>query len=102
MAIEEGTRLGGRGCPRCGRHDTEGVPKHGVQWCLACTWRWTPCSTYCRGYRVEVGKWPEEPKIMGCVECGVPNRIARWWPEAWRAMAVSLAKFKMDPLTDVG
>lgn len=102
MSIAAGVRMGGRGCPSCGSHDTEGIGKGGAQWCLSCHHRWVPCQSYCRGYRVEVPGPREDrthgPKVRGCPECGVPDKIARWWPEAWRAVASELAKLKLEPV----
>jgi hypothetical protein len=38
------------------------------------------------------------PEIIGCRECKVPDKIARLWPEAWRAMANRLAVDKLEQL----
>lgn len=92
-----GTRIGGRGCPQCGSHDTEGLGRGGVQWCHSCDHRWFPCSPGCRGYRLEVDP-NADPRIIGCPGCGVPDGIARLWPESWRAMAYRLDGKKLDSL----
>jgi hypothetical protein len=91
--------MGGRGCPRCGSHDTEGLAKGGISWCHTCDNRWFPCRPGCRGYvlRVDSG---DDPVILGCPDCGVPDKIARWWPEAWRAMQYRLAEFKLESVAD--
>lgn len=99
MPVEKGTKMGGRGCPRCGGHNTEGVGratdgKPGVKWCLTCKHRWFPCTTTCRGYKLEMKGPDKAPAIMGCELCGVPDRVARYWPEAYRAMAMELQKLK--------
>lgn len=39
-----------------------------------------------------------EPEIRGCVECGVPDVVARRWPETWRAMAYKLDIKKKEEL----
>lgn len=91
-------RIGGRGCPSCGSHDTEGLGKTGAQWCISCSHRWIPCSYHCRGYRLDVDSNPEHPCIKGCPDCGVPDRIAWKWPEAWRAMALQLDSNKLKPI----
>lgn len=97
MALRKGTRIGGRGCPTCGSHDTEGIGKGGVQWCHACNHRWQPCAPGCRGYRLDI-RATDGPAIIGCSECGVPDTTARRWPEAWRAMAHRLTADKMEQL----
>jgi len=91
-------RIGGRGCPSCGSHDTEGVSRAGIQVCISCAHRWFPCSPGCRGYRLEPDADP--PRIIGCPDCGVPDRIAWQWPEAWRGMMYRLAGRKLESLTD--
>jgi hypothetical protein len=94
-------RIGGRGCPRCGSHDTLGLGKTGAQICNRCDYRWLPCGDqYCRGYRVTIDP---EPTVMGCPDCdaehgGVPLTVVRWWPEAWRALARSLNDNKLEPI----
>lgn len=98
MPVESGTKMGGRGCPNCGGHNTEGVGrtsdgKPGVKWCITCRHRWHPCEASCRGYRLNM-KGKEGPMIIGCPKCGVPDRFARSWPEAYRAMANELQKLK--------
>ena len=97
-AVEK--RIGGRGCPSCGSHDTEGLSRTGAQWCQTCNHRWTPCSAHCRGYRLNFDG--DIPTIDGCKDCGVPNKIARWWPESYRAMSLKLAELrsKMDAVTE--
>jgi hypothetical protein len=95
MALKAGTRMGGRGCPSCGSHDTEGLGKGGAQWCLTCNHRWAPCTPGCRGYRLDI-RASDGPVIIGCKDCGVPDRFARVWPEAWRAMANRLSEKKLD------
>lgn len=92
-------RIGGRGCPSCGSHDTEGLTNSGAQWCMTCNHRWVPCARHCRGYSIEYDH-PDGPKIRGCKECGVPDKIARWWPEAYRMIGVELGKHK-DKLKSV-
>lgn len=97
-------RIGGRGCPRCGSHDTESLARRGVWACLTCGGHWTPCSTACRGWLCDIHA-PEGPAIVGCAECGVPDRVARTWPEAWRDLAKHLDGRKMAatvPITDPG
>jgi hypothetical protein len=44
----------------------------------------------------------EVPSIRGCRDCGVPDRIARWWPETYRAMqkALNATKIKMRPVEE--
>ncbi len=85
-------RIGGRGCPSCGSHNTSGLGKGQAQWCDTCNFRWVPCSPGCRGYDCLIPSVNEdfEPQILGCEGCGVPNEIARKWPEAWRAVAKRL------------
>jgi hypothetical protein len=69
-----------------------------VYWCVTCRHRWFPCTSRCRGYKLEkAGK--EGPTILGCTGCGVPDRIARTWPEAYRAMARELDFLKQSVLT---
>lgn len=97
-------RMGGRGCPRCGSHNTWGLGRSGVQVCDACDYRWAPCSdNYCRGYRIEM---KPIPSITGCPDCdadhgGVPDHVVQFWPEAWRAIARHLDEHKMDPVVPV-
>lgn len=38
------------------------------------------------------------PKVIGCPGCGVPDRIARWWPEAHRKLAAALDERKKQEL----
>lgn len=91
-------RIGGRGCPSCGSHDTEGLARTGDQWCMSCNHRWSPCSAHCRGY--EIGFPKSGPLITGCRQCGVPDEIAVWWPEAHRAVSLKLAEIrpKLEPV----
>lgn len=89
-------RIGGRGCPGCGSHDTENVSRDGMTWCNTCQHRWVPCVPGCRGYGLDLESTP--PEIRGCVKCGVPDAIARCWPEAWRLMALRLDGRKLDPV----
>ncbi len=80
-------RLGGRGCPSCGTHDTEGLGRAGtVHWCNGCGHKWFPCTPGCRGYALDVNS-KAGPQVIGCADCGVPDRIARHWPESHRALA---------------
>lgn len=104
MAIREYVRPAdtsskARGCPRCGSHDTSGIStRGGAQWCNFCDLKWLPCAAHCRGYVVDVtGPYPE---VRGCKECGVPDRIARWWPEAYKALNAAMLKDldKMAPV----
>lgn len=97
MSLRRGTRIGGRGCPTCGSHDTEGFGRGGAQWCHSCDHRWTPCTPGCRGYRLDL-RVRSGPEITGCPECGVPDKVARRWPEAWRAMANRLGVEKMEAI----
>ncbi len=89
-------RIGARGCPACGSHDTAGLSGRGAQWCSSCGHRWAPCRPHCRGYVLDTSS--EVPAIRGCRDCGVSDRIARWWPEAYRAMSLELANAKMEPV----
>lgn len=91
-------RIGGRGCPSCGSHDTEGLARTGAQWCMGCNHRWVPCSAHCRGYEISFPR--SGPTIKGCQKCGVPDKIAMWWPEVYRALALKLAalKPKLEPV----
>ena len=92
-----GKRIGGKGCPSCGSHDTDFLRASGTQWCSACDHKWTPCGTpYCKGFEVDVSG--EFPTIRGCRSCGVPDRIARWWPEAYRAVYKALGGKKLEEL----
>jgi hypothetical protein len=88
-------RIGGRGCPHCGSHDTEGLARHGAWWCLTCDHRWVPHSATCRGWDLDM-RHPDGPLVVGCIPCGVPNRIARTWPEAWRDLAKKLDGKKLE------
>lgn len=97
-----GKRIGGRGCPRCGSHDTAGMRLRdgtlGAQWCYTCEQRWLPCKlAYCRGYKLDLDA-KTGPVIYGCHECGVPDAVARRWPEPYRAMAKALDGKKFDRL----
>lgn len=99
---DESKRIGGRGCPRCGSHDTAGMRLRngtlGAQWCYTCEQRWLPCTiAYCRGYKLAVDD-TKGPMIYGCAECGVPDYIARRWPETYRAMAKLLDGKKFERL----
>ena len=91
--------MGGRGCPRCGSHDTWGLGRSGAQVCEACDYRWIPCTDqYCRGYRTGLEPLPY---IFGCPDCdrehdGVPDRVVQFWPEAHRALARKLDETKLD------
>lgn len=96
MSLQVGHKIGGRGCPSCGSHDTECGAHGGVQWCVSCRHRWVPCRPRCKGYSVEIGD--KGPNILGCRDCGVPDKIARWWPEAYRAAAALLADRKLEPV----
>lgn len=40
----------------------------------------------------------EIPAIKGCKDCGVTDEIARWWPEAYRALATRLSAAKNEEL----
>lgn len=91
--------MGGRGCPRCGSHDTERVSRGGVQWCHSCDARWFPCRPGCRGYDIKIEPG-SDPRIEGCTGCGVPDSIARQWPEAWRAVAYRLDTKKLEAVTE--
>jgi hypothetical protein len=95
MRFKKRTRIGGRGCPRCGSHDSKST-KHTASRCNACGHEWTPCVPGCRGYRLDVPEAPGKPRILGCSACGVPDHIAGRWPEAWRAMAHRLTPGKID------
>lgn len=96
MSRAKGEARGGRGCPNCGSHNTENLGRGAYQWCHDCNHRWVPCAPGCRGYRLDM----QEPKIIGCPDCGVPDNVARFWPEAWRAVANKLALSKRDELND--
>jgi hypothetical protein len=95
MGRKPGVKIGGRGCPTCGSHDTISVGRSGLQMCITCDYRWFPCSPGCRGYDLDVGT---APRILGCTRCGVSDAIAVRWPEAWRAMAYRLDGKKLEPL----
>jgi hypothetical protein len=82
-------RIGGRGCPQCGSHNTQGFTRGGAQWCFSCNNKWVPCQRTCRGWRLDMHH-PDGPSVIGCVDCGVPHRIARTWPEAHNALARQL------------
>jgi hypothetical protein len=99
MPVARGKRIGGRGCPACGSHDTEGLGRSGAQWCNTCAHRWLPCSPGCRGYRLYFDD-EKVPYIAGCEDCGVPDKVARQWPEAWRAMAHRLDSKKLEAIVD--
>lgn len=99
MALKPGTRMGGRGCPGCGSHDTEGLGKGGAQWCHTCNHRWMPCTPGCRGYRLDVHD-KDGPKLIGCKDCGVADKLVQFWPEAWRAMANRLGSRKLDAIEE--
>jgi len=94
-----GKRIGGRGCPACGSHDTEALTTAGAQWCVTCHHRWIPCSAGCRGYRMDM-RAPEGPMIIGCKDCGVPDKVARMWPEAYRTMMYRLSGKKLESLVE--
>jgi hypothetical protein len=97
---ESGKRIGSRGCPGCGSHNTEGTRgKNVVYWCRTCRHRWLPCSSRCRGYVAKLDA-KDGPLVLGCVGCGVPDRVARMWPEAYRALARELDFVKQSQLTD--
>jgi len=87
MAFKAGKRLGGRGCPECGSHDTESMGRAGsATWCNSCGHRWIPCKPGCRGYDFDMNL-RLGPTVIGCKECQVPDRVARQWPEDHRALA---------------
>jgi hypothetical protein len=90
------TRIGGRGYPLCGSHDTERFHNAGAQWCNCCNHKWVPCQPHCRGYSVDLDYGP--PFIRGCDDCGVPDRIAQRWPEGYRSVSFALAGKKLDPI----
>ena len=95
-----GYKIGSKGCPSCGSHDTDHLRVAGAQWCNTCGHRWVPCDTaFCRGYEIDItGEFPE---IRGCKGCGVPTRIARWWPEAHRAVyRALLERDKLEAIED--
>lgn len=92
-------RIGGRGCPACGSHNTEGLGPAGAQWCITCHHRWIPCSPGCRGYQLDVDH-ADGPQIVGCRGCGVPDKLARMWPETYRAMMYRLGGSKLERLVD--
>ncbi len=92
-------RVGGRGCPTCGSHDTEGPGRGALSWCNTCTHSWVPCTPGCRGYFVVVEDHTT-PEILGCPRCGVPNDIARRWPEAWRQVAARLDSKKLEAVVE--
>lgn len=106
MARVKGMRIGGSGCPKCGGHNTERGPHAGkglgyIRWCNTCAHRWQPCEPGCRGYKLFVpgaagfsSKRGDVPAIRGCPDCGVPDKVAAYWPEAYRAMAVAMDKHK--------
>jgi hypothetical protein len=94
-----GKKIGSKGCPACGSHNTESINYGGAQWCNACGYRWAPCDTpHCRGYEIDLGG--DVPVIRGCKGCGVPDRIARWWPEAYRAIHKVLLDRKLKEMED--
>ena len=88
-------RIGGRGCPNCGSHATQGLSRAGAWWCETCDHRWVPCLPNCRGWEYDM-RHPDGPLVIGCVACGVPNRVARTWPEAWRELAKKLDGHKLE------
>lgn len=91
MAFGKGKKLGGRGCGACGSHDTENMGRAGTaSWCNTCGHKWIPCRPGCRGYEFDMTA-KSGPVVIGCAGCGVPDRIARNWPEAHRALANRLA-----------
>lgn len=95
-------RIGGRGCPSCGGHNTDSLRTRdgsiAAQFCYNCEFKWLPCSPGCRGYSLEMDT-PAGPMIRGCVGCKVPDTVARTWPEAYRAMARVLDARKLEGLT---
>lgn len=92
--------MGGRGCPECGSHDTEGLGRAGTAvWCNGCGYKWFPCTPGCRGYQLVLDA-DGGPTVEGCKECGVPSRIARHWPEAYRALANRLDGKRLEPVTE--
>lgn len=97
-------RVGGRGCPACGSHNTERLARSaagiGAQWCRDCRNRWQPCEPHCRGYRFDLSNKHTGPAIIGCPNCGVPDPIARTWPEAYRAAARELDGAKHSQVTE--
>lgn len=94
-----GKRIGGKGCPSCGSHNTESINYGREMQCDTCGNRWEPCDTpYCRGYEIDIGG--DAPTIRGCRGCGVPDRVARWWPEAYRAIHRELIKKKGAEMED--
>ena len=96
--VSERPRRGGRGCRACGSHRTQMLGK-AEQICRDCGEVWAPCAPYCRGYRLDV-RADEGPTVIGCPDCGVPTRLARHWPEAWRALARELAEKKLEPVDE--
>jgi hypothetical protein len=70
-----------------------------IYWCRTCRHRWMPCSARCRGYALKMST-PTGPAIVGCEGCKVPDRIARMWPEAYRAMARDLDFIKQAALSE--
>ncbi len=92
-------RIGSRGCPNCGGHNTEGLRGDGrsVYWCRTCRHRWFPCRPHCRGYALALDA-PTGPEVRGCDECGVPTVVARGWPEAYRSLANELGRLKKRAL----
>lgn len=88
-------RVGGRGCPNCGSHNTEGLARAGAQWCLTCNHKWVPCRSSCRGWVLDL-RAPDGPTAIGCEQCGVPTRVARTWPEVWRDLAYALDGHKLE------
>jgi hypothetical protein len=93
-------RFGGRGCPNCGSHETEGLARRGAWWCESCDHRWVPCTTTCRGWLLDL-RAPDGPTVIGCAACGVPTRVARSWPETWRELARQLDGRKLLPTVDL-
>ena len=91
-------RIGSRGCPNCGSHNTEGLRgERVVYWCRTCRHRWFPCEPRCRGYKTRLDA-KDGPMVVGCAGCGVPDRIARGWPEAYRALARELDFVKQSQI----
>jgi len=78
-----------RGCPSCGAHESLRLGASFTHGCLACNYRWRPCSDpRCRGYRIiNIGS---DPSIRGCGSCdiergGISDTQARTMAAARRA-----------------